>query len=98
MSGELIVFMGAVYGGMVTGVVYLVFHALNLMVKRRFLHAALDALFYIVAAGVVFVTLVYINGGVLRVHIIFGLLLGFAAAVRGILGVFKLMKIKRHLR
>ena len=98
MTGEVYAFMGAVYGGMVIGLVYCVFHFFNCLVKRRFAHAALDALFYIAASAVAALTLMAVSRGELRIYLVAGLILGAIASARAVLGLLRLIKPKKSLR
>ncbi|MCE5235797.1 MAG: spore cortex biosynthesis protein YabQ [Clostridiaceae bacterium] len=74
---ELPKFLGALYGGLVIGVLYDVFRLFRLPFrKRRVVTGVVDALFYAAAGVVAAVTLLYVNDGAPRVYLLGGLALG----------------------
>lgn len=74
---ELPKFLGALYGGLVTGVLYDVFRLFRLPFRKlKAVNAAVDALFYAAAGVVAAITLLYVNDGAPRVYLLLGLALG----------------------
>ncbi len=80
---ELPKFLGALYGGLVIGVLYDLFRLLGLpFSKLRFVRAVFDALFYAAAGIAAAVTLLYVNGGAPRLYLFLGLALGIFVYAR----------------
>lgn len=81
--GELPIFLGAVYGGLVIGLLFTAFRLLHaLFGGGRFSHALLDMLFYLLAGVTAALTLYRINGGTLRVYVLAGIGIGILAELR----------------
>lgn len=66
----------ALYGGLITGIVYDLFSLMRLPFSSKWIHALLDTLFYAVCFGFAAVLFVYINGGILRLYLILGFVSG----------------------
>lgn len=65
--GEVPIFLGAVYGGLVIGLTFTAFRVLHaLFGGGRISDALLDALFYLLSGVIAALTLFRINGGSLR--------------------------------
>ena len=79
---EIAAFCAAVYGGLIIGAVYDVFRFLRLPFHSRWIIACIDFLYYVVAAVIVGVTFLYINGGTVRLYIFLGMGLGVYAYAR----------------
>lgn len=69
-------FWGALYGGLVIGIVYDLFSLLRLPFGNKWCIAVIDALFYVVAGVLSALTMIFVNGGSPRIFIIAGLILG----------------------
>ncbi len=69
-------FMGALYGGLLIGVVYQMFHLFRSPFPNKWVNAALDVLFYAVAGVMTAATLLIVNGGVLRVFVLIAIAAG----------------------
>ncbi|MBE5784813.1 MAG: hypothetical protein E7330_03350 [Clostridiales bacterium] len=79
------VFLGALYGGIVIGLVFTAFRPLHaLFGSGRIADGILDALFYALAGVIAALTIYRINGGTLRLYVIAGLLLGVFLEIRSI--------------
>lgn len=86
---ELPRFLGALYGGLVIGVLYDVFRLIRLPFSRvRLIVGILDALFYAAAGVVAALTLLYVNGGSPRIYLLGGLALGAFLYVRFVSRLF----------
>jgi len=67
-------FLAAVYGGMLTGILYDGFRLLRLPFRnRRIVHALFDLLFYAAAGILAAITLFFLSGGAVRVFHILGI-------------------------
>ena len=75
--GEVPIFLGAVYGGLVIGLTFTAF---------RVLHALFggDALFYLLSGVIAALTLFRINGGSLRLYALLGIAAGIFAVLRSV--------------
>ena len=73
---ELPILLGAIYGGLLIGILYDVFKLLRLPFKNKWVVGILDVLYYILAGGLFAVTLLIINGGQLRIYAVLGVLAG----------------------
>lgn len=73
---ELPRFLGALYGGLVIGVLYDVFSLLRLPLRAKLAINLVDAFFYAAAGIVAALTLLYINGGAPRLYAFLGLAFG----------------------
>ncbi len=86
---ELPKFLGALYGGLVIGLLYDVFRLFRLpFSKLRIVVGILDALFYAVAGVVAALTLLYVNNGAPRVYLLLGLALGAFLYVKTVSRLF----------
>lgn len=72
---ELWQFLGGLYGGILIGIIYRVFTFLRLLFKNKWVTAVFDVLFYLIASSVLALTLLIINGGELRLFILFAVFL-----------------------
>ncbi len=98
---ELPKFLGALYGGLVIGIVYDLFRLLWLPFrKHRLITGFIDALFYAVAGVIAALTLLYVNSGAPRVYLFAGLALGAFVYVRFVGRLFNsiIMSISRAFR
>ncbi|HWS29364.1 MAG TPA: spore cortex biosynthesis protein YabQ [Clostridia bacterium] len=98
---ELPKFWGALYGGLVIGILYDVFRLLRLPFhKHRLVTGFIDALFYAVAGVIAALTLLYVNGGAPRVYLFAGLALGAFVYIRFVGRLFNslLISISRAFR
>lgn len=74
---ELPKFLGALYGGLLIGILYDAFRLLRLpFLKIRLAAGLFDALFYAAAGVIVALTLLLVNGGAPRVYLFLALALG----------------------
>ena len=72
--GEVPIFLGAVYGGLVIGLTFTAFRVLHaLFGGGRISDALLDALFYLLSGVIAALTLFRINGGSLRLYALLGI-------------------------
>ncbi len=77
-------FLWAVYGGVVIGLLYDFFRILRLTFKMgRVLVAVLDILFWLIAAAIVTLVIIVMNGGTIRLFAIAGCILGSATYFAG---------------
>ncbi len=79
---EIPAFCAAVYGGLIVGAVYDLFRFLRLPFHSRHIIACIDFLYYVAAAAIAAATLMYINGGTVRLYIFLGMGLGIYAYIR----------------
>ena len=78
--GEVPIFLGAVYGGLVIGLTFTAFRVLHaLFGGGRISDALLDALFYLLSGVIAALTLFRINGGSLRLYALLGIAAGIFA-------------------
>ena len=78
--GEIPIFLGSVYCGLVIGLLFTAFRLPQLLLGTRALFAALlDGLFYILAGIVAALGLYRLNGGTFRVYPFLGIWLGIRA-------------------
>jgi len=83
--GEVPIFLGAVYGGLVIGLTFTAFRGLHaLLGGGRVSDALLDALYYLLAGVMAALTLYRVNGGALRLYALFGLAAGIFAVLRSV--------------
>ena len=78
-ANQAYVFLSTVYTGMVLGLIY----DLNRMIRRifkprRWIVGALDLLFWLIAAIIVFVVLFFANNGEIRLYNFIGLAIGWS--------------------
>ncbi len=78
------IFLGALYGGMVIGLVFTFFRPLHALFSGRIAHGLLDGLFYALAGIIAALTLYRIDGGRLRLYTAAGILLGVFAEIRSV--------------
>ncbi len=89
---ELPKFLGALYGGLVIGLLYDVFRLFRLpFSKLRLVVGLLDALFYAAAGVVAALTLLYVNDGAPRIYLFLGLALGAFLYVKTVSRLFSAM-------
>lgn len=81
MTGELEIFMGAVYSGMVLGVLYDFFRLIALPFYSKWVLGVFDAVFYITAGIFTAAALLELTDGMLRLYVFFGMALGLAAYI-----------------
>lgn len=84
---ELPVLLGAIYGGLIIGVLYDVFRVLRLPFRSKWIVGILDALYYIAAGILAALVMLTINGGRLRVYAIAGLLVGAIVYIKFVSGL-----------
>ena len=78
--GEIPIFLGAIYGGLIIGLLFTAFRLPQLLFGTRPLFAALlDGAFYILAGVIAALTLYRLNGGTFRVYPFLGIAMGIAA-------------------
>ena len=83
--GEIPIFLGAVYGGLVIGLAFTAFQGLHaLFGGGRISDALLDVLFYLLAGVIAALTLYRINGGTLRLYALLGIAAGVFAAISSV--------------
>ena len=83
--GEIPIFLGAVYGGLVIGLTFTAFRGLHaLFGGGRISDALLDMLFYLLAGVIAALTLYRINGGTLRLYALLGIAAGVFAAISSV--------------
>lgn len=92
---QLTALSASVYGGILGGLLYSVFALLHRAVSGRFLHAALDACFYMLLTALFSLTLLYINGGEVRVYLIAGFALGVFSGARAVKSIVRLLINKK---
>ena len=81
--GEVPIFLGAVYGGLVIGLTFTAFRVLHaLFGGGRISDALLDALFYLLSGVIAALTLFRINGGSL--YALLGIAAGIFAVLRSV--------------
>jgi spore cortex biosynthesis protein YabQ len=98
---ELPKFLGALYGGLVIGILYDLFRLLRLPFhKHRLVTGVIDALFYASAGVIAALTLLYVNSGAPRVYLFAGLALGAFVYIRFVGRLFNslLTSISRAFR
>ena len=82
---EIPIFLGAVYGGLVIGLIFVAFRALHaLFGGGRISDALLDVLFYVLAGITAALTLYRVNGGALRLYALLGIAAGIFAVLHSI--------------
>ena len=83
--GEVPIFLGAVYGGLVIGLTFTAFRVLHaLFGGGRISDVLLDALFYLLSGVIAALTLFRINGGSLRLYALLGIAAGIFAVLRSV--------------
>lgn len=78
------IFLGALYGGTVIGLVFTAFRPFHALFSGRIAHGLLDGLFYALAGSIAALTLQRIDGGTLRLYTVSGILLGVFLELRSI--------------
>lgn len=81
VAGELGIFMGAVYSGMVLGVLYDFFRLITLPFYSKWVLGIFDAVFYIIAGIFTAAAFIELTDGILRLYVFFGIALGLAAYI-----------------
>ncbi len=81
VAGELEIFMGAVYSGMVLGVLYDFFRLIALPFYSKWVLGAFDALFYIIAGIFTAAAFLELTDGVLRLYVFLGMALGLSSYI-----------------
>ena len=89
-------FCTAIYGGLIIGAVYDLFRLLRIPFASKWVQGGIDLLYYAVAGAIAAMTMLYINGGMLRMYIFLGLGLGIYAYTRfpGRIVKFSIIKAK----
>ncbi len=79
---ELTVFLGMLWCGVAIGILFDLLRPLNMICRARLYHATLDVLFYAVSGAFAAATLVWLNGGVLRLYAVIACFIGIFAQQR----------------
>ncbi|MEG1548118.1 MAG: spore cortex biosynthesis protein YabQ [Clostridia bacterium] len=92
---ELPVFLGAVYGGIIIGILFDLFRLLHLPVRARWLHTVIDVLFYAASGAAASLMLLRLNGGAPRLYIFIGFAIGIFAYQRTISALIRAVITKK---
>jgi len=99
--GQLPVFLGSVYGGMLIGIAYDIFRLIRLPFGgHRIIDATLDLLFYALAGIIAATTFIRINGGSPRLYALAGIAIGIFAYLKTIstiiIGIIDRIRAKKR--